>query len=645
MPVLPHPHATVHISHSTNNDDHNTHSRLRRSGEAADINDEEREESTLSPSSAQLNLPTSIQAPLQPISTSQSKSEQIPPSSPSRLDLLARKSKQSSTARVFAPSTRSGRSWRPGQEPGFDPNEEHPEKVPISLKEECDILMVDFGRGDMRPRSLSNDTLEAALEETRPEGLGCRWISINGLSWDIISLLGRKMNFHRLAIEDLIQRRSRTKVDWYSNHVYVSLAMQKLVHTDPSKDNTQKDPENGFLAENDMLPIQNQGIGAKLRRLFKRKEVNGQGIIPQYAYSSDASLHSKSKATRLPPEEISDLPPAIRTLQRYHGGQNEERTRFMEEQSPLRKQHLAVAVEQVAMFLTADNTIVTFFEQSAGDVEDPILTRLESADTVLRRTSEASMVLQAVIDAIVDLAIPVTLSYKGVIDELELNVLTGKTVPNVILNTFYLQASEPDIKHAKALYIINAEITDFRNSVSPTQQLLSTLRDHKGESAYTKTPAPPPNDTTHDTNFKHETIPHKKPFIAPSTNAYFGDVEDHVLLIQDNIDQQRRAVDSMIDLIFNTIAAYQNESMKQLTVVTILFLPLSFLTGYFGMNFTDFNSIYNPETYFWKIALPLMVVVSLALLRDEIYRWFMSTKQRRGIRIRRAKRLDKAKSA
>ena len=36
-------------------------------------------------------------------------------------------------------------------------------------------------------------------------------------------------------------------------------------------------------------------------------------------------------------------------------------------------------------------------------------------------------------------------------------------------------------------------------------------------------------------------------------------VEDHVVLITDAIDQQRRSVDSMIDLIFNTISAYQNE--------------------------------------------------------------------------------------
>lgn len=107
----------------------------------------------------------------------------------------------------------------------------------------------------------------------------------------------------------------------------------------------------------------------------------------------------------------------------------------MEDHSTLAAKGLQVSVEQVSIFLQSDNTLVSFFEHSADVIEEPILKRLQSPETILRRSGDASMVMHAIIDGIVDLAIPIATAYEESIAELELEVLV-----------------DPTIAHSKALY-------------------------------------------------------------------------------------------------------------------------------------------------------------------------------------------------
>lgn len=105
-----------------------------------------------------------------------------------------------------------------------------------------------------------------------------------------------------------------------------------------------------------------------------------------------------------------------------------------------------------------------------------------------------------------------------------------------------------------------------------------------------------------------------------------------------NLDTMKRSCDDLIDLIFNTVGTLQNESMKQLTLVTVFFMPLTFVAGYFGMNFDDFSAIKNSDAYFWYIAAPVAIFTSAWLLRDIIVRKFVKAARKRDIRVAKKKR-------
>lgn len=240
-------------------------------------------------------------------------------------------------------NTRPG--WQPGAEPGFDPSLADGGHASMpTLNAKWEITVVDFSLEHMVKQHFDNDTFIALLQQPPPSWGQCRWINVNGLSWDVVQAIGTNKGLHKLALEDVMNIRNRTKADWYPSHAYIVMTLQKLVYLAGDGDS---DSESNSLFSHTCVPA----VFCSFFGLWKTEKV------PQ-----DVKKEVMRELKRQPGSETGSTNDTeiMRTLQPFHASGNEARTQYMESHSSLAPYKMAVSAEQVSIFLTSDNTVISF---------------------------------------------------------------------------------------------------------------------------------------------------------------------------------------------------------------------------------------------------------------------------------------------
>ena len=170
----------------------------------------------------------------------------------------------------------------------------------------------------------------------------------------------------------------------------------------------------------------------------------------------------------------------------------------------------------------------------------------------------------ALIDTIVD-------NYFILLDKVE--EITESIDDELIVN--------PTINTLHTIQAIKRELISTRRSISPLREGLSSL-------------------------FRSDT-----PLIKKKTEIYFRDVYDHSIRIIESLDSYRELVSGLSDIYLSTISNKMNAEMKILTVFASIFIPLTFITGIYGMNFEYMPELKIKWAYPSLLCLFLFIIIIL----------------------------------
>jgi magnesium transporter len=218
--------------------------------------------------------------------------------------------------------------------------------------------------------------------------------------------------------------------------------------------------------------------------------------------------------------------------------------------------------EQISFF--AGNQFVISFQEDPDDTLEPVRKRTLEGLGRLRKKG-ADYLLYSLIDTVVD-------GYYTVLDTLEGNVLE-------LEENLHLNGAHQSTK-AK-MFELKRVANEFKHRILPLREAVT--RFYRTESE----------------------------IVDDSNRLYFRDLVDHVAQILDGIDNQRDMLSNMEALYHAEAANRLNNVMRLLTVISTIFIPLSFIAGVYGMNFDNMPELHTKNGYFALLGVMFCLMVGM----------------------------------
>ena len=182
---------------------------------------------------------------------------------------------------------------------------------------------------------------------------------------------------------------------------------------------------------------------------------------------------------------------------------------------------------------------------------------------------DPSLLLYKIVDSLVDSFFPILADLDDRIDELE--------------NSIFVKADERELQE---IFAMKRLLVGLRKAVTPQRDAFGSLM--RGAAAL--------------------------PGLSQEDERYFRDVYDHLIRISDLIDSYRDLLTGAMDVYLSTVSNRSNSVMKQLTLIATIFLPLTWITGFFGQNFGYMVGGIGGEVDFYLLGLGLEVLAVVGLL-------------------------------